>query len=529
MPNRTFIDLFSGCGGFSLGLKWAGLEELAAIDNDRQAVKVFKDNFHGKVHVLKRNLMQYSPSELAKLIGTKHVDVIVGGPPCQGFSRIRQRDGSNSGKRIVPDERRELYRQFLKYVKFFKPKIFVMENVLGIRSAAGGHFFNRVQYDARKLGYRVHGEVIRAWEYGVPQKRQRQLIIGTQLDLPLFSSHIYMPPTHALQPAGKVQKVVTLWEAIGDLPPIAAGAGSDSQDYDRELWKKQIKKYTARYIEDVLGVSRSEKLTAHRARMHSDRDLRDFSLLSEGETSAQAMARGVCMEFPYSRENFKDRYTKQHRDRLCSTIVAHLSKDGLMFIHPTQNRSLTPREAARIQSFPDDFKFDVVRFHQFKLIGNAVPPLIGKAVGLGILRWWEDIEKHLAAESDSVRVMNRQQAIQSLVDLVSVGGNGRLSKLPKENFQRGWYGIAFLYNHLHPDSAAENGTAQSGVELVKMPFLSRKQGSLVRPIFERSGWPVILAPFAAEARRRFEKGEFSQDEYYCSEIFIAGYRSIKEK
>ena len=131
----------------------------------------------------------------------------------------------------------------------------------------------------------------------------------------------------------------------------------------------------------MLEIDCSSKITCHTARPHSQRDLRDFSKLHEGETSARAIARGEKMEFPYDRGCFKDRYTKQHRNALCSTIVAHLSKDGLMFIHPTQNRSLTPREAARIQTFPDWFDFPSARTISFRLIGNAVPPLIGKAVG----------------------------------------------------------------------------------------------------------------------------------------------------
>lgn len=123
------------------------------------------------------------------------------------------------------------------------------------------------------------------------------------------------------------------------------------------------------------------KLTAHRARPHSERDLRDFALLKEGENSKEAMDRGVEFEFPYDKENFKDRYTRQHRMEACSTIVAHQSKDGLMFVHPTQNRSLTPLEAARVQSFPDWFEFPIAHTHQFRVIGNTAPPLVSEAVG----------------------------------------------------------------------------------------------------------------------------------------------------
>ena len=125
-------------------------------------------------------------------------------------------------------------------------------------------------------------------------------------------------------------------------------------------------------------------MTGHQARPHMERDLRDFAKLGEGETGQHVLERGEKLEHPYNKKIFKDRYTRQHRNRLCSTITAHLSKDGLMFIHPTQNRSLTPREAARIQSFPDGFHFSVPRTHQYRLIGNAVPPLLGKSIGASI-------------------------------------------------------------------------------------------------------------------------------------------------
>jgi DNA (cytosine-5)-methyltransferase 1 len=146
----SFIDLFSGCGGFSLGLKKAGFQELAAIDFNPEAIAVFRANFPGVPHVLEKDLTQFSPKQLSKIIGTDHVDLIVGGPPCQGFSRARQADGSNSGDRLIEDDRRDLIREFLKFVKYFKPKIFFMENFPGIRSAVGGYFFTTVQSVARK-------------------------------------------------------------------------------------------------------------------------------------------------------------------------------------------------------------------------------------------------------------------------------------------------------------------------------------------------------------------------------------------
>ena len=156
MKRFTCMDLFCGCGGFSLGLARAGFTVLAAIDSNQEAITVFRKNFPGVRQVLQKDLTSFPPRELAKLMGTNEVDAIVGGPPCQGYSTVRQRDGSNSGPRLVEDKRRFLYQEFLAYVGFFRPKVFVMENVLGIRSAAGGKHFTQVQKEARAKGYRVY-------------------------------------------------------------------------------------------------------------------------------------------------------------------------------------------------------------------------------------------------------------------------------------------------------------------------------------------------------------------------------------
>ena len=162
----------------------AGFRCLAAVDFNPEAVTVFRKNFPEIRHALEKDLTQFTPDKMAALIGDEVVDVIVGGPPCQGYSTVRQRDGANNGPRMVEDSRRHLYQEFLRYVGHFQPKLFVMENVLGIKSAAGGKYFTRVQKEARALGYRVHPQVEKAFDLGVPQKRQRQLIIGTRLDLP---------------------------------------------------------------------------------------------------------------------------------------------------------------------------------------------------------------------------------------------------------------------------------------------------------------------------------------------------------
>lgn len=512
----NFIDLFCGCGGFTVGMERAGFKCLAAIDFNAEAVATMQANLSHIIHVLHRDLTVFTPDELSELIGVKHVDVIVGGPPCQGFSTARQVDGANHGKRLTDDPRRHLYQELLKFVSFFKPKVFVMENVLGIKTAAGGEYFSRVQSEARALGYRVHGQVEDAWELGVPQKRKRQLIIGTRADIPG-----YFLPT--LKPSPRAIPRTQLGAALGDLPAIQAGSGVNECDYDLGLRaESMLHKATRNYLTRVLEVEKTEKLTNHVARPHSDRDLRDFARLNEGESSAVAMRNGVEFEFPYDKSSFKDRYTRQTRFAPCSTIVAHLSKDGLMFIHPTQNRSLTPREAARIQSFPDWFRFPDARTHSFRMIGNAVPPLIAEAVGLAVVSYLtEEITMSRNIESEDIMQIpkNEMEALEWLLPLLDIESRG-LRRLSNFKLKRAWAAILFLYSGLHPDGACERGSISNDVQ--DYPLVSRAEPRLLKPYYILSGWPVVLVPIAEEVWRRFESDEYREQEIYCSEAQIAG-------
>ena len=517
----SFIDLFSGCGGFSLGLEAAGLICRAAVDFNAPAIETFRANHPHVPHVLVRDLTAFSPKDLDKLLGgADRIDVVIGGPPCQGFSRARMVDGANHGDRLVHDPRRDLYKEFLRFVKYYQPKVFVMENVPGIKSAAGGEFFTRVQVESRELGYRVIPYEVEAWRFGVPQKRLRQLIIGTRRELPLFIPDRYIRQTH-VAPGERLQDglqpAVTLGEAIGDLPEISAGDEQFVRAYDKRRRKAHLKTYGGRYTLDVLQAESVEELTGHTARPHSLRDLRDFLRLREGENSKHAIARGEQMEFPYDRENFKDRYTRQHRDELCSTIVAHLKKDGLMFIHPTQNRSLTPREAARVQSFPDTFKLPEARTNSFAQIGNAVPPLVGKAMGLAITEFVTAAEDgdRVAPQLNVKLPTDRDAAIEQLEAFVESLYLRPLTNLTKDEFLRAWWAVGFLHPTLHPDSALDSDRALSRGPRRGVSFV-------LEPVYIRSGWPVELIPIAQEARRRFDEGLITEDEYYCSAAVMAG-------
>ncbi|WP_414661072.1 DNA cytosine methyltransferase [Horticoccus sp. 23ND18S-11] len=473
----TFIDLFSGCGGFTLGMLRAGFDCLAAVDFNGAAIETLRANLQAKGptglrpvgYALEANLTAFPPSVLEAIIGTRSVDVIVGGPPCQGFSTARQRDGSNHGDaRLKADPRRHLFRNFLDYVEHFQPKIFVIENVLGLRSAAGGRYFTAVQYEARSLGrdggrpgYRVHPQIERGVELGVPQKRRRQLIVGVRADLPG-----YFPAE--LAPAPRATLETMLGDAILDLPVLAAGDGENELPYDEKrrnavFFGGTRDRFRKNYLDRVAQVEASPAIFNHVARPHSARDLRDFLRLDEGESSAAAVKRGVKFEFPYKKTTFKDRYTRQHRNRACSTIVAHLSKDGLMFIHPVQNRSLTPREAARVQSFPDWFVFPEARTHSFRLIGNAVPPLIGEAVGLAVKRFLQPATTAAKAQGaaaprkPAMSLPASQSEAARWLDPLMRADRKTMRAMPVETFLRGWHALLWLFPDLHPENALEHG------------------------------------------------------------------------
>ncbi len=512
MKKLTCIDLFCGCGGISLGMLRAGFDVIAAIDFNHEAVETVSKNLRDVRHALQKDLTKFHPSELEKIIGTDDVDVIVGGPPCQGFSVARKRDGANTGPRLIEDDRRHLYQEFLRYVSHFQPKVFVMENVLGIKTAAHGKYFTDVQKEARTIGYRVHPQVERVSELGVPQKRIRQLIIGTRLDLAsYFPSKLPLAPRATSSP--------TLGHAICDLPVIKPGGGEESVEYDMDRRHQYVGKYGRKFLYETAEVAKATALTSHVARPHSERDLRDFARLNEGEHCGRAMKRGEKFEFPYDKDNFKDRYTRQHRDHLCSTIVAHMSKDGLMFIHPTQNRSLTPREAARVQGFPDWFVFPPARTQQYRLIGNAVPPLVGESIGLAVKAYLKKAEQKARSRPDVPT--NSDDAARLVASLIAGPHKKSLHLVPADEFRRAWLSIGFLFPQLHPVSALENGRQVSN-DAGTNSQLKLIYPRLVAPFYVQSGWPVALERVAREACRRHESNDLHAHDFYCDDAAAAG-------
>ncbi|MCC5878239.1 MAG: DNA cytosine methyltransferase [Candidatus Sumerlaeia bacterium] len=527
----TCLDLFCGCGGFSLGMIRAGFHVLAAIDFNPQAIAAARENLGdggtlAKVskklnpikHILNEDITKFTPKELEKIIGTNSVDVIVGGPPCQGFSNARQRDGANHGtRRLVEDERRQLYQEFFRFVDHFRPRIFVMENVLGIRSAAGGEYYTRVRSEASQLGYRVRPQIEDAYRLGVPQKRRRLLFVGVLEDLP-----IYFPPE--VQPVeDRAVSGTNLGAALGDLPKLKAGDGVHNADYDHDLRKKALEKYSDadNYLHKVLEIDKAKDLNAHVARPHNETDIKCFKSLKEGENSATALRRNPDLKFPYNRDNFKDRYTRQHMNKPCSTIVAHLSKDGLMFIHPKEHRSLTPREAARIQSFPDWFIFPEARTHSFRMIGNAVPPLVAEAVGIEIREQLKALGANRNKKSISTQNIPTNDKAAAVI-LASIIDKDRraLRVLSVPDLLTAWNAVFYFYQGLHPDECDHGRDTND--QLPDHPLVYQVDERIFIPRFSASGWPVHLVPLLDEVRRRYANNEISKVDFYPVHALQAG-------
>jgi DNA (cytosine-5)-methyltransferase 1 len=382
-----------------------------------------------------------------------------------------------------------------------------MENVLGIKKAASGVYFTKIQEKCRAIGYVVAPIEINCWEFGVPQKRVRQLFIGTRVGSLRFMPPAHLKKTHFYKDKisnAELEQFISVGEAIFDLPPLKADSGKEISKYNLERRKKHLANYGDRYIIKEMNAASVSKLTWHISRPHSDRDLRDFKRIKEGENSKYAIARGEVLETPYSMESFADKYKRQDGKDLCSTIVAHLQKDGLMFIHPKQNRSLTPREAARIQSFPDNFDFSGHRGNVYHQIGNAVPPLAGRAIGYALKRYLKN-QKNFQARP-ALKESDKKVAFKKLNDLINSPSLSKIDELSKKQFIEIWNSIHIIHPTLHPQNALD----KFGGKQMNSP-----QKSLVyAPFYKASGWPFALIPIAQEAYNRFQNGGLSESEFY---------------
>ena len=383
--NFTFIDLFAGCGGLSEGFYMEDFEALAHVEIDSVACKTLKTrmNYYGYSNsedaVLEADITADDTIQrIENAVNGSKVDVIIGGPPCQSFSSLGRAKDDNG---MRDDPRNYLFESYVKILNHFMPKFFVFENVTGLLTAKlnGEHIVNRITKEL-SAHYNVKLNVLNSANYGVPQIRKRVIIIGVHKDIPLDIDNVYSSivkthydPEMSEEARKGLKKYVTVRDAIEELPPILPGQGSKSilfkSNRNNEFLRKIVKKDF-----DVL--------LDHVARNHNDKDIERYRVMSKEHWTFQELLQNRPDLNHEKQRVFGNSYTVQWWDLPSKTIIAHLYKDGNQFIHPdhTQGRTFTVREAARIQSFPDDFVFEGARTDQFKQIGNAVPPLLANSI-----------------------------------------------------------------------------------------------------------------------------------------------------
>ena len=315
---KHYISLFTGAGGLDIGFNEAGFHGLLASDIMPQAKETFILNYPDEPYLLE-DIRTLSISEIKKYVGDKKVSVIIGGPPCQGFS--------NMGNKNSADPRNMLFESYVKIVDAIRPTCFLFENVKGLRTMFEGRYFKKVIEGFLAIGYNLHYALVDTSNYGVPQKRERIIIFGTMLDkqflFPVFNADSF----------GRITAYKNVGEAINDL------------------------------------TDKGEEVPNHIALNHSDIVVRRYELIPEGGK----LPKPEFLPEDIRRKNFGNTYTRLSRNEVSSTIVPG---NNALPVHPTLNRSLTPREAARIQTFPDDYIFMGDRRSQCIQVGNAVPPLM---------------------------------------------------------------------------------------------------------------------------------------------------------
>lgn len=378
------IDLFCGAGGMSEGFVRAGFKVLGALDQDETAAKTYRLNHPGVPddRVIVADIRAVQEHVIKRLAGRRTLDVLAGSPPCQGFSSAGFRSKkTKTGYRPEADERNYLFEWMVRLALRLRPRIFLMENVPGMHSAKRENL-SFLEAAAGMLrdrgGYRTDIWSLNASAFGVPQDRVRYFLVASRLRImPARPPEEYRD---ARRPELDLDALppVTLSEAIFDLPERNAGAGAAVDRFPPgEISDPRCRRYLAKF-----GIySQRKVLYEHTVRPHNARDLQLYSLLRPGEDSIHFLERhGRADLMRYRRDVFDDKYARLRGDRPSKTIVAHLAKDGNGYIHPTQVRSLTLREGARLQSFHDGFVFCGSPSDQWVQLGNAVPPILAQAI-----------------------------------------------------------------------------------------------------------------------------------------------------
>lgn len=384
------IDLFAGAGGLSEGFRRAGFLSVAASDLNDVAMKTYRFN-HPEMPgdaVMTRDIRELSAADLKQFLDGRRLDVLIGAPPCQGFSSVGKRSKKTRlGYRTTKDERNFLFEYLVDLALKLKPPLFLMENVPGMETAKTDDL-SFLEAAAKRLeagGYRTAIWRLQAVAYGVPQVRRRCFLVGAakSVPLPMLPSAEYRDPKND-QDLDALDDI-SFEEATFDLPPREANSGTAVDLWARADTAKDRR--FLRYLRKFRLTDQSRLVWNHFVRYHNERDLELYALLSPGEDSVHAIerhGRGDLMR--YRRDVFDDKYYRLRANKPSKTIVAHLAKDGNGFIHPTQTRDISIREAARLQSFPDEFVFCGSPSDQWVQIGNAVPPVLAEAIAKSFRR-----------------------------------------------------------------------------------------------------------------------------------------------
>ncbi|MBP7700523.1 DNA (cytosine-5-)-methyltransferase [Candidatus Woesebacteria bacterium] len=326
----NYIDLFSGSGGFSVGFDKNNFENIFSIDFDKGFCKTYKKNFPQHT-LLEKDIKDLKKSEIKNLIKNKDIDVVVGGPPCQGFSIA-----GNIGRRFVDDPRNYLFKEFIRVVEIIQPKFFVMENVARLYTHNNGNTRNEIITSFDKIGYKVECQILNSADYNVPQIRKRVIFIGTKKNIDI------------LFPKKIVNKYKTVKEAIDDLPRLKSGEKNNS-------------------------------FPNHQAMNHTEQMLKKMSFVKDG---------GDRSDIPLNlRPKSGDvrKYIKYNSNKPSITVTGDMRK----VFHYSQNRALTVRELARLQSYDDDFIFEDNVISQQQQVGNSVPPLMAESIARVIKKMLE--------------------------------------------------------------------------------------------------------------------------------------------
>jgi DNA (cytosine-5)-methyltransferase 1 len=389
----TVLDLFAGGGGLSEGFVRAGFRVLGAVELDEMAARTYRLNHPGVAddRVLQCDVRTLPPGTLRRLVGERELDVLAGSPPCQGFSTAGFRSKkTHTGYRPDADERNYLFERMVEAALELRPRLFLMENVPGMQTVRRDDrsFLEAAAGMLQRGGYRTEVWRLNAAAFGVPQERVRCFLVASRLSLlPARPAEEYQD---ARRPDSDVDALppVTLAEVIFDLPPRGAGEGISVDG--REVPDVAADPRFRRYLSKFRVFRPSRLLYQHTVRYHNPSDLELYALLRPGEDSIHVLEQhGRADLMRYRRDVFDDKYARLRPDRPCKTIVAHLAKDGNGYVHPTQVRSITLREAARVQSFHDGYVFCGSPSDQWIQVGNAVPPVLAEAIARSFRRTLE--------------------------------------------------------------------------------------------------------------------------------------------